>query len=330
MPPHRSRERRPGPATTVTAPAAEATSRITPWPAWFWILAAWSAGAALLVGRPLIGRLVLGWSTRRARPLDQSRWGELVRETVAQLGIRRRVLFLCSDRATMPMTWGWVRPIIMLPAEADAWSPERRRDVLLHELAHVCRFDCVTQFLGQVACGLYWFNPLAWLAAHRMQIERERACDDMVLSAGARPSDYAGHLLDMARRLQAGRAAALATVAMARPSQLEGRLLAILDPEVRRGTISRGGMVIALIGLAAVVMPLSTVRLEAQDAGAARGETADEKARGPARSEPAKPQGGQAIKPPDAVAGKSISEWRRRSRTATRPFASEPSRCWAK
>ena len=153
------------------------------------------------------------------------------------------------------MTWGWIRPVVLLPAEADSWGVDRRRDVLLHELAHVRRLDCLTQAIARAACAVYWFHPLAWVAARRMRIERERACDDVVLLAGARASDYAGHLLEIARGLRVPRAAALAALAMARPSQLEGRLMAILDPARRRRGPGRGVAAIALLAASLVLVP---------------------------------------------------------------------------
>jgi protocatechuate 3,4-dioxygenase beta subunit len=162
------------------------------------------------------------------------------------------------------MTWGSIRPVILLPAEAETWPIARCRDVLLHELAHVQRYDCLTQAIAQVACAAFWFNPLAWFAAARMRIERERACDDRVLGTGSRPSDYAVHLLAMVRELRSGRAAAIAAVAMARPSQLEGRLHAILDPHRHRRGVSRLGKVLASLGLASLLLPLAAVRLQAQ------------------------------------------------------------------
>ena len=162
------------------------------------------------------------------------------------------------------MTWGWIRPVVLLPAEAASWTIERRRDVLLHELAHVRRRDCLTQTIARVACAIYWFHPLAWVAERRMRIERERACDDVVLLAGARASDYAGHLLEIARGLRVPRTAALAALAMARPSQLEGRLMAILDPgRNRRGPGRRMGL-IALITATLLVVPLAALHLGAR------------------------------------------------------------------
>ncbi len=100
--------------------------------------------------------------------------------------------------------------------------------MLLHELAHVARLDCLTQTLAMVACAMYWFHPAAWWAARRLRVERELACDDRVIAAGTEPREYAGHLLEIAYALGASRAPALA-VTMARRGQLESRLLAALD-----------------------------------------------------------------------------------------------------
>ena len=67
----------------------------------------------------------------------------------------------------MPMAAGYLRPTVALPAEADAWPDERVTSVLLHELAHIRRRDCLTQLAASTTCALYWMNPLAWYAAAR-------------------------------------------------------------------------------------------------------------------------------------------------------------------
>ena len=129
-----------------------------------------------------------------------------------------------------------------MPADADTWPAIALRVVLLHELAHVKRRDCLTHLVAQIACAAYWFNPLAWMAARRLRTERERACDDLVLASGTRGSDYADQLLDIARVMRAGRFPAVlagASLAMAQRSQLEGRLMAILDPSVPRRGLTR-------------------------------------------------------------------------------------------
>ena len=107
----------------------------------------------------------------------------------------------------------------MLPDAARQWSGEQLRSVLLHELAHIKRRDTIVQLLAQVACALHWFNPLVWFAAWRLHVERERACDDLVLASGVRPSAYAGHLLDVVTGLSPARWTAACGLAMARKSR---------------------------------------------------------------------------------------------------------------
>ena len=167
------------------------------------LLAMWAIGAAALGGWVLTGVR----NTRRlaadAGAVTSPEWLDPLREVVLQLGIRRPVRLLQSERAVTPMTWGWRRPVVVAPVAAAGWSPERRAVVLKHELAHVGRGDVVTQLLARWVCALYWFNPAVWLAVYRLRVERERACDDEVLRLGTRASDYADHLLDIARECHA-------------------------------------------------------------------------------------------------------------------------------
>jgi hypothetical protein len=128
----------------------------------------------------------------------------------------------------------------------------------------VKRRDCLTHLVAQVVCAAYWFNPLAWMAARRLRTERERACDDLVLGSGARPSRYAGDLLDLVQTLNGPTAPAAAALAMARRTEIEGRLLSILDAAVRRGPLSprriAGALVVAAFGVVtiAAVRPVAT------------------------------------------------------------------------
>ncbi len=248
-----------------------------PAPSWSWLWTAWLAGALAVLSTPMAGRIALRRLTRDARPIDDADWTDLLRDLSARLHLARRVMLLRSPHAAMPMTWGGFRPVVLLPAEADSWTIDRRRAVLLHELAHVRRFDCLTQWIARASCALYWFNPLAWVAARRMRVERERACDDMVLLAGARASDYAVHLLEIARGLRAPCAAALAAMAMARPSQLEGRLMAILDPDRPRHAPGRKAAMMAMLAAVVAVLPLAMLRVGAR-ASAAQEPTASKPA----------------------------------------------------
>jgi hypothetical protein len=122
----------------------------------------------------------------------------------------------------------------------------------------VARRDCLTQHLAQVACALYWFNPLVWIVERRMTLERERACDDIAMGQGNSAEGYATLLLDVARRTCERALPRAAMLAMARPSELEHRLLSILDPGRDRGLMTRRGRR-ALSSAAAVTIALAGV-----------------------------------------------------------------------
>ncbi len=225
-----------------------------------WLVLGWIAGAGVTLCPVLLSYLMLRRLRRIADPIDSDTWPMLLHELKEQLNLSRPVLLLGSSKPAMPMTWGIFRPVLLLPHISRQWTAERRRIVLVHELAHVKRRDCLWQLLGQLACGLYWFNPLVWLALKQMQAERERACDDLVLGGGIKGSQYAEQLLEIASNLQAHRMAGYSAIAMARPSKLEGRLLAILDSKRNRKAITWAGVIVAVIVAAAVALPVAILR----------------------------------------------------------------------
>ena len=163
------------------------------------------------------------------------------------------------------MTFGLLHPAIFLPPDAAHWTEERRRVVVLHELAHIRRGDVATHLLARTALSFYWWNPLAWLAWREFLKERERATDDLVLRAGARASDYAAHLLAVAQAMRSPTATGWAAVAMARPSELEGRLLAILDSRVKRGAIGRATAAAVAVAAVVLVAPFAAIHAQNQN-----------------------------------------------------------------
>jgi bla regulator protein blaR1 len=157
-----------------------------------------------------------------------------------------------SPECPVAMTWGTWRPVVMLPADAAAWSEERLELVLRHELAHVARRDCLVRLLSQVACALYWPNPLVWLAARRLRLAQEQACDDRVLAAGGGAETYATELLAVAKALS-GRRWRGEVMAMAEPSTLEKRIVSIVDEGRDRG-VARSTTVALAATIAALVL----------------------------------------------------------------------------
>lgn len=226
-----------------------------------------SLALGVAAGGVLLGALWLAlgfWGVarlgRRAQVVRDPEWLRIAHEAAERLGLRRPVLLLRARGAVMPATGGIVWPSVVLPHTADEWPEDRRRAVLAHELAHVKRFDTLTQALAQVACVLFWWHPAVWYAARRLRVERERACDDLVLHAGTRASDYAAHLLEIARAHRGPRVAAAALVSMARPSQLESRLLWVLDGARTRAVPSARATVLALLAGLLVVLPLAALK----------------------------------------------------------------------
>jgi TonB family protein len=220
----------------------------------------WAAGTAIGLLQ-LAGAWFVLWRLRRnARRLPAAP------HLTASLGIRYDVPILEMARGSMPMTCGIFRPAVLLPAGASQWSAERLRVVLLHELAHVRRADVATHLLARTALCLHWWNPLAWYGWSEFVKQRERATDDLVLSVGERASDYAGHLLEIARSFRPEPATAWAALAMARRNELEGRLVAILDSNVSRHPAGIRAAVAAALAALAVCAPFAA--LQAQDAAA--------------------------------------------------------------
>lgn len=217
------------------------------------VLAVWALGAAVTLGRYAVAVLSVRLIARRAEPVTTGPWMDRIREAGDVLGMHEPVRLLRGEGAAMPMTWGILRPVVLVPAEADAWTEERKRVVLLHEMAHVARRDCLWQTVARLACAAYWFHPGVWWAARQMHVEREQACDDQVLASGTRASDYAGHLLDVARAFRTRPLNAAAAVAMARRSQLEGRVVAVLDAARSRGRVP-GRVAVLAGGVAAVAL----------------------------------------------------------------------------
>lgn len=228
-----------------------------------WLAATWVVGVVLLALRLIAAHLALRWSTRACRRLTaraDDPIASLLDEARKRLGVTQPVTVLLDEKRTIPLVWGVIRPRLLLPAEARDWSEAQLRSVLLHELAHIKRRDPLVQWLTQIACALHWWNPLVWLAAWRVHIERERACDDLVLASGVRASAYAEHLLHVATRLSPARWTHACGLAMARPSSLEGRLLAVLSDKLNRRGVTRALTAAALILGGAIAIPVAMLR----------------------------------------------------------------------
>ncbi len=210
--------------------------------------ALWLGVALALLGRLALGRRAVRRLLHRSRPLDSSDWHRALGDAAQQLHISNVPPLVVSDQVDVAFACDAIVPTIVLPAGAAEWPDDQKRAVLLHELAHIRRRDLLSHAAGRIACAVYWFHPLVWIAARRLRAESEQACDELVLDSGVRASDYAQHLLDMVMALSPRHAAPAAALPMVRPKEFEGRLVAILDRGSRRRPVGRAQFA-ALIGL---------------------------------------------------------------------------------
>jgi beta-lactamase regulating signal transducer with metallopeptidase domain len=249
----------PGPAIPAGRGSSEEAGSAGPSAAAIAVLI-WALGVLALLGRLTLDTFRVRGIVRRAEDCRSAELCAAAERLVAGLGIRRRVRVVVSDEVSVPLTWGVWFPVVILPEAAATWTMERKRIVLLHELAHIRRWDYAVLLMIEVACAIYWFNPLVWLAARQGATERERACDDQALHVGVRSDVYATHLYEIARAQVAGDAPRGA-FAMAQPSGLAGRVRGILARGLDRAPLSQSQLVSAAVTALLVATPIASVEI---------------------------------------------------------------------
>jgi tetratricopeptide (TPR) repeat protein len=195
---------------------------------------------------------VRGW-VRGARSSDDRRVLLACERARRVLGIAMHVDVLVSKHVNIPVMVGVFRPRILLPASASRWSDDRLGVVLLHELAHAQRRDGLWMLVSRAVAAGLWFHPLVWILSRQVRRESERACDDAVLTAGVRGSEYAHHLIAIARSTRFDGVLPGTAVAFAARSSLERRIASILTAAPRRTPSRRVVASLATLSLAVAV-----------------------------------------------------------------------------
>lgn len=217
-----------------------------------WLLITWLTGFVIVL-LPLTGGIArIAVLRRNSATVSGKSWNRLVTEVSHALHLRRSITLRRSPALDVPLCSGVIHPFVILPADSTWWTPERRRVVLLHELAHVRRADVPFQWICRLVCSVYWFHPLVWFAARRMRTEQERACDDLVLTVGTTtPSVYATHLVALAADCRNGRRHPVAAAAFARQGELESRIRCILQSDRPRRPLAmslRSPLLVLMLG----------------------------------------------------------------------------------
>lgn len=249
-----------GSATEVVPPAAPATSS--------WRILDLAILTALMVAMALLFHVLVSfaaaWVTaQRARRIDDAELRGALKSACERLGVSRAVDLRESSSVTVPVVWGLFRPVLLLPVGARGWTREQLRIVFLHEVAHVARHDGLGLLLARIATSLFWFHPLVWKLARVARRDCERSCDDLVLAAGERATDYAEHLLAIVRSMTRRDRFADVAPALAQRSNLEGRLTSILRAGQRRGSVSRLRFLATIGGAALLLVATAVVQVVA-------------------------------------------------------------------
>lgn len=240
------------------------------------VLLVWAVVALAIMASLAGATLSLRRIVRSSEPVIDESWRAMLWEICDRFGLDEAPALLRSEQTQMPFACGVLHPTVVLPATCDNWTMDRRRAVLLHEIAHVTRHDLLGHTLGRLVSAVYWFHPLVWTAAKRLRSESERACDDLALSCGTVASDYAEHLLDIVTSVRRERTPAVA-LAMARRKEFEGRMLAILDPDLVRAKPGRWKLVALIGSLGVLTILVGAVSPTARSAAVVTAQTVDER-----------------------------------------------------
>jgi beta-lactamase regulating signal transducer with metallopeptidase domain/DUF4097 and DUF4098 domain-containing protein YvlB len=219
----------------------------------------WLVGFGVVIARARLAHARVASIIDDARRLTSAEWQVAIAEASFAVGLRREVEVFESDEISSPMTSGFLNPVVVVPMDAREWNAERRHIVLVHELAHVARYDYLAQLVATLACAMFWFHPLAWFASARLRAEAEHAADDRVLNAGTVGVTYASHLLEIARH-QDGNWTPAAAVGMVRSSRLEGRFRAMLDASRSRTAVSNRFQALAVSLTLCAMIPVAGLR----------------------------------------------------------------------
>ena len=196
-----------------------------------YLFAVWAAFAIVGLARVAAGLWHLLKIRRNCRPVDVSNLDPMLQSTLADFRSVRRVELCASEELHVPTAIGFVKPAVVFPAWAlSELSADELNTILLHELAHLRRWDDWTNLAQKALRALFFFHPAVWWVERRLSLEREMACDDIVLAQTANPRAYAQCLVSLAEKnLLLRRGMALAQAAVGRMRQTTQRVLQILD-----------------------------------------------------------------------------------------------------
>ena len=218
----------PGPG--LAANAVRHAAIVLPGTWAFYVLALWSAIAIWFI----LGLVKALWHLhvlrRNCIRVDATALDSILRETLERHGAKRRIALCTSEQLRVPTAIGLLKPVVVIPDWVmRELSPAELNQILLHELAHLRRWDDWTNLAQQIVKAMFFFHPAVWWIDRKIVIEREMACDDAVLAETRRPREYAECLAHLAEKSFLRRSLALAQAALGHVRQTSARIAQILD-----------------------------------------------------------------------------------------------------
>jgi beta-lactamase regulating signal transducer with metallopeptidase domain len=202
----------------------------------------------------------------RAEVLVDGHWLTALARAQRRMGFKHGTALLTSNALASPISWGLMRPVILLNSRAVEASGEAEA-IIAHELAHVARMDWMKLLLARIATALFWFNPLVWMLAREAHQLREETADDAVLAADIPDTDYAQLLVGVARHECPGLLLGAHGVAPSK-SSLARRVARVLDGKSVRGPAARSFAVGVFVGAVMVAAPLAALTFTPAGKGA--------------------------------------------------------------
>ncbi|HJP67839.1 MAG TPA: M56 family metallopeptidase [Sphingomicrobium sp.] len=221
--------------------------------------ALYAVPAAILLFITLLALLRLVALRARAEVLVDGHWLSALARAQRRMGFKHGTALLTSNELASPISWGLVRPVILLNSRAVEASREAEA-IIAHELAHVARMDWMKLLLARFATALFWFNPLVWMLAREAHQLREEAADDSVLAADIVDTDYAELLVGVARHECPGLLLGAHGVAPSK-SSLSRRVARVLDGKSVRGPVARSFALGVFAGAVIIAAPLAALTL---------------------------------------------------------------------
>jgi beta-lactamase regulating signal transducer with metallopeptidase domain len=243
-------------AAPVTSKQAAELPSLTP------VLAAtalYAVPAAILLFLTFLALARLIALRARAEVLVDGHWLSALARAQRRMGFKHGTALLTSDELASPISWGLMRPVILLNSRAVEATGEAEA-IIAHELAHVARMDWIKLLLARVATALFWFNPLVWILGREAHQLREEAADDSVLGADILETDYAQLLVGVARHECPGLLLGAHGVAPSK-SSLARRVARVLDGKSVRGPVARSFALGVFTGAVLVAAPLAALTL---------------------------------------------------------------------